>query len=132
MTETKDKLPLVLLVEDNETIRGAFVILLEESGYRVRAAATGAEALSVAVESQPDLILMDLGLPDLGGLEVTRRLKADPRTSDSVIVALTGRALETDQQACFDAGCAGYLAKPVDTQMLLKTIPEYLGTENAK
>jgi CheY-like chemotaxis protein len=129
LTETKDNLPLVLLVEDNETIRDAFVILLEESGYRVQAAGTGTEALTIAADTRPDLILMDLGLPDLGGLEVTRRLKSDPRTSESVIVALTGRALETDQKACLDAGCAGYLAKPVDTQLLLRTIPQYLGGE---
>jgi CheY-like chemotaxis protein len=117
----------ILLVEDNETIRGAFGILLEESGYEVLEAATGAEALAAARDHHPDLILMDLGLPDTHGLDVTRSLRADPATAGIPIVALTGRALETDQQACFDAGCVGYLAKPIDTKQLLKRIPGYLG-----
>jgi CheY-like chemotaxis protein len=118
--------PLILLVEDNATIRDAFAILLQESGYRVAQAATGQDALDTAGETLPNLILMDLGLPDFNGLEVTRRLKADPRTRDTVVVALTGRALETDQRACMEAGCAGYLAKPVDTMQLLRVIPEFL------
>jgi len=119
--------PRILLVEDNETIRHAFTILLEESGYEVRQASSGVQALGAAESARPDLILMDLGLPDMSGLDVTRRLKSNPATRDVVVVALTGRALETDQQACFDAGCAGYLAKPVDTEQLLRRIPEFLG-----
>jgi CheY-like chemotaxis protein len=118
--------PRVLVVEDNQTIRDAFALLLEESGYRVDGAASGEQALARASESRPDIILMDLGLPDLNGLEVTRRLKADPRTAGAVIIALTGRALETDRAACLAAGCAGYLAKPVDSARLLSAIPEFL------
>ena len=116
----------LLLVEDNETIRHAFSILLEDSGYRVLQAGSGAEALELARREGPALALMDLGLPDLGGLEVTRLLKADPATRGVVVVALTGRALEADQQACLAAGCAGYLAKPVDSRLLLQRIPEFL------
>jgi two-component system cell cycle response regulator DivK len=123
---TEPDRPVILLVEDNATIRHAFGILLEEGGYRVRQAATGEEALAIANATPPDLILMDLGLPDLNGLEVTRRLKANPKTRDSVIVAITGRALETDQAACIAAGCVGYLAKPIDTEHLLRVIPQYL------
>ena len=118
--------PLILLVEDNATIRHAFSILLEESGYRVRQTGTGMEALTIAAMEPPALVLMDLGLPDVGGLEVTRRLKSHPKTRDCVVIALTGRALETDQAACLAAGCVGYLAKPVDTERLLSTIPKYL------
>jgi CheY-like chemotaxis protein len=127
VTGEKRPQPRILLVEDNETIRHAFTILLEESGYEVRQAGSGGQALGVAEAARPDLILMDLGLPDMSGLDVTRRLKSNPATRDVVVVALTGRALETDQQACFDAGCAGYLAKPVDTEQLLRRIPEFLG-----
>lgn len=116
----------ILLVEDNETIRHAFSILLEDCGYRVLQAGTGEQALGVAKRDQPDLVLMDLGLPDLSGLEVTRRLKADPDTRGSVVVALTGRALETDQAECLAAGCAGYIAKPIDSENLLRTLPDYL------
>ncbi len=118
--------PLILLVEDNATIRHAFGILLEESGYRVRQTGTGMEALAMAAMEPPDLVLMDLGLPDVGGLEVTRRLMSHPKTRDCVVIALTGRALETDQAACLAAGCAGYLAKPVDTERLLNAIPKFL------
>lgn len=118
--------PLILLVEDNATIRHAFGILLEESGFRVAEAATGAEALSLSRQRRPDLILMDLGLPDLNGLEVTRSIKADPRTRDAIVIAVTGRALEADQATCLQAGCDGYLAKPIDTGQLIATIREKL------
>jgi CheY-like chemotaxis protein len=118
--------PVILLVEDNENIRHAFSILLEESGYTVLQAASGGEALAAAAGRGPDLVLLDLGLPDIGGLEVARRLKSDPGTRGIVVVALTGRALESDQRACMEAGCAGYLAKPVDALHLLRSLPEFL------
>jgi two-component system, cell cycle response regulator DivK len=126
MTAPTPTSPLILLVEDNETIRNAFGILLEESGYRVLQAGTGVEAISIAEATPPDLVLMDLGLPDLNGLEVTRTLKANPLTRNAAVVALTGRALQTDQDACLAAGCIGYLAKPIDTEQLLRRIPEFL------
>ena len=116
----------LLLVEDNETIRNAFQVLLEEHGYDVRTAATGQQAFESAVADLPDLILMDLGLPDANGLDVTRKLKADPRTQDAAVVAITGRALETDQAACIAAGCAGYLAKPINTSELIGRLPDFL------
>jgi two-component system cell cycle response regulator DivK len=122
---TADK-PLILLVEDNETIRNAFSILLEESGYRVTQASSGAEALAVPDREVPDLVLMDLGLPDMNGLEVTRQLKSEKSTREVPVIALTGRALETDQEACLAAGCAGYLSKPINTEQLLRQIPEFL------
>ncbi len=118
--------PLILLVEDNATIRSAFGILLEESGYRVDQAGSGEEALAIAAASPPHLVLMDLGLPDLNGLEVTRRLKANPQTSSCVVIALTGRALEADRTACLAAGCVGFLTKPVSSKDLLTAIPRYL------
>ena len=116
----------ILLVEDNETIRHAFSILLEDSGYRVLQAGTGQEALAAAKRDRPHLVLMDLGLPDLSGLEVTRRLKADPETRAVIVVALTGRALETNQNECLAAGCAAYFSKPIDSENLLRRLPELL------
>jgi two-component system, cell cycle response regulator DivK len=124
-----DRPPRILLVEDNETIRQAFTILLEESGYEVLQAGTGRAALDSALADAPDLALMDLGLPDMNGLEVTRRLKADERTRHIVVVALTGHTLESEQRACIEAGCSAFLAKPIDTQMLLRQLPEFLGEE---
>ncbi|HEX7239587.1 MAG TPA: response regulator [Longimicrobiaceae bacterium] len=126
MSGGPELLPLVLLVEDNEAIRNAFSILLGESGYRVLEAASGAAAMETATSRRPDLILLDLGLPDMGGLEVARTLRAREETRDTPIVALTGRALETDQEACFAAGCTGYLTKPIDTEQLLRVLPTYL------
>lgn len=126
MNSAEGRAAKILLVEDNETIRNAFAILLEDSGYRISQAGSGREALERAAADLPDLILMDLGLPDTNGLDVTRQLKADPTTRDTVVVAITGRALETDQAACLAAGCAGYLAKPIDTSELLRRIPEFL------
>ena len=116
----------ILLVEDNETIRHAFRILLEDSGYEVIEAGSGTEALRRADEDGPDLILMDLGLPDINGLEVTRRLRASDRTRQTVVLALTGRALETDEAACLEAGCTGYISKPIDSAGLLRKIGEYV------
>jgi two-component system cell cycle response regulator DivK len=117
----------ILLVEDNETIRHAFRILLEDSGYEVIEAASGEDALRCADEELPDLILLDLGLPDVGGLEVTRRIRSSERTREIVVIALTGRALETDEDACLAAGCTAYLSKPIDSAGLLRKIGEHLG-----
>jgi CheY-like chemotaxis protein len=120
--------PLVLVVEDSEAIRAAFTILLEESGYAVAAAATGAEALRLAAERNPDLVLLDLGLPDMNGLDVARLIRADPATASIPLVALTGRDDETDRGALLAAGCAAYLVKPVDTQRLIEALPGYIAT----
>ena len=114
----------VLLVEDNETIRHAFRILLEDSGYEVLEAASGQEALDHAEAGPPSVILLDLGLPDISGLDVTRRLRAGDRTRNVPVIALTGRALETDETACLEAGCTAYLSKPIDSAGLLRKIGE--------
>ena len=124
MTDGEGRGRTVLLVEDNETIRHAFRILLEDSGYTVAEAGSGQEALDQASDRVPALILMDLGLPDISGLEVTRRLRAASATRDVPVIALTGRALETDEQACLEAGCTAYLSKPIDSAGLLRRIGE--------
>ena len=120
--------PLVLVVEDSDAIRAAFTILLEESGYAVAAAANGAEALRLAERRAPDLVLLDLGLPDLPGLDVARRLKAGAATARVPIVALTGRDDPADRAALMSAGCAAYLVKPVDTQQLIQSLPRYIAS----
>jgi CheY-like chemotaxis protein len=118
--------PVILLVEDNETIRSAFSILLEESGYHMHGAGSAAEAIRAVEACTPDLVLMDLGLPDVGGVELTRQLKAREDTRDVPVVALTGRAMEADRAACMEAGCVGYMLKPIDTRQLLRELAEYL------
>lgn len=118
--------PEILLVEDNEPIRTAFSILLQESGYGVLQAGNGSEGMRIANRDSPALILLDLGLPDISGLEVARNLSGDVRTRDIPIVALTGRAMDGDHEACLAAGCAGYLSKPTDPGELLGKIGELL------
>ena len=117
----------VLLVEDSDAIRDAFTILLEDAGYAVLGAATGAEALRLSEERVPDLVLLDMGLPDMTGLDVVRRLKAAPQTAAIAVVALTGRDEEADRRACLAAGCAAYIVKPVNTQKLVRDLPGWMG-----
>lgn len=118
--------PLVLVVEDSDAIRAAFTILLEESGYTVAAAPTGTEAVRLAGERSPDLVLLDLGLPDISGLDVARRIKGDPATRGIPVVALTGRDDENDRDALLSAGCTAFWLKPVDTQALIRSLPGYI------
>jgi DNA-binding response OmpR family regulator len=112
----------VLLVEDDAMIRDAFTILLQESGYRVRAAATGGDALRLAADGEPDVVVLDMGLPDASGVDVARALLANAGGRRIPIVALTGRALDEDRQAALSAGCSAYLVKPVAARELLGTI----------
>lgn len=121
MTERKRH---ILLVEDSEAIRHAFGILLRESGYGVTEVGTGREALLAAEESPPDIVLLDLGLPDMMGLSVARELRRRAEMRDVAIVALTGRTLESDRIACTEAGCSGYIPKPVNSAELLKILDE--------
>ncbi len=115
----------ILLVEDNPHISEAFSLLLEDSGYLVRAAATGAEAIRSAAEFPPELVLLDLGLPDMNGLEVVREIQRQPAGARIPIVALTGHALDTDRAAALAAGCTGYLTKPINAATLLAALPGF-------
>lgn len=117
----------VLLVEDSAPIRDAFTILLEDAGYRVLGTGSGRRALELTAEHRPSVVLLDMGLPDLGGLEVVRTLKADVSTRGTVVVAVTGRDDDVDRQACLAAGCAAYLVKPVDLRALLRDLPGWIG-----
>lgn len=116
----------VLLVEDSEPIRDAFTILLEDAGYEVLGAATGEEALRLARERMPDLVLLDMGLPDMNGLQVVQQIKADETTAGIVVVALTGRDEASDRRACMEAGCTAYVVKPVNTQKLVRDLPGWM------
>ena len=116
----------ILLVEDDELLRDAFRLLLEDAGYQVLEAGTAAHALSTARERMPALVILDLGLPDRPGLEVVRDLRQDPDLQDTPVVALTGRVGEDERQACLDAGCNRYMPKPVAPSDLLRELPELL------
>ncbi|HEX2081576.1 MAG TPA: response regulator [Longimicrobium sp.] len=116
----------VLLVEDSDAIRDAFTILLEDAGYTVLGAGTGQDALRLAGEHVPDLVLLDMGLPDTTGLEVVRQLKADAATAGIAVVAVTGRDEAADRRACLAAGCTAYIVKPVNTQKLVRDLPGFI------
>ena len=121
----------VLLVEDSDAIRDAFTILLEDAGYTVLGAGTGEDALRLAAEHAPDLMLLDMGLPDMTGLDVVRQVKAVPATSTIAVVAVTGRDEDADRRACLAAGCTAYLVKPINTQKLVRDLPGYLAAATA-
>jgi DNA-binding response OmpR family regulator len=116
----------ILLVEDDPLLRHAFRLLLEDAGYTVREAGNAAEAVGVIERELPDLMLLDLGLPDRPGLDVVRELRAQERTRDLPIVALTGRSGDAERKACLAAGCTHYFAKPVEPRELLSRIPDML------
>jgi CheY-like chemotaxis protein len=118
----------VLLVEDSAEIRNAFTILLEDAGYTVLGAGTGEDALHLAADRMPDLVLLDMGLPDMTGLDVVRRIKASEDTAGIVVVAVTGRDEDSDRKACLAAGCAAYLVKPVNTKTLVRDLPGFMGS----
>jgi CheY-like chemotaxis protein len=121
----------VLLVEDSDAIRDAFTILLEDAGYTVLGAGTGEDALRLAAERLPDLMLLDMGLPDMTGLDVVRQVKAAPETAGIAVVAVTGRDEASDRRACLAAGCAAYIVKPVNTQKLVRDLPGFMAAGSA-
>jgi CheY-like chemotaxis protein len=105
--------------------------ILEAKGYQVRAAADAEEALALLETFRPRLILMDIQLPGMDGLELTRRLKAAPATRDIVILAVTAQAMKGDEERALAAGCDGYIAKPVDTRALPEVVARHLAGRGA-
>lgn len=116
----------VLVVEDNLMNLELVSDLLEANGYQVLQAQSGADALLLAVEEKPALILMDIQLPGMDGLEVTRKLKENDSTSQINIVALTAHAMLGDEEKARNAGCSGYIAKPIDTRKFIDTVAGYM------
>jgi two-component system cell cycle response regulator len=119
----------ILIVDDNAMNLKLMRVLLAGEGYAVRTATDAEEALSLLQDFRPRLILMDLQLPGMDGLTLTRRLKSDPVMQDTVIVALTAYAMKGDDAIALRAGCDGYITKPIDTRVLATTISAYLGSD---
>lgn len=115
----------ILLVEDDSLLRHAFKLLLEDAGYAISEAGTAGEAIKTAQNDKPDLILLDLGLPDAPGLDVARTLRRDGML-DTPILALTGRVGADEKAACIEAGCTSYLTKPIEPKTLVKRLQEFL------
>jgi CheY-like chemotaxis protein len=116
----------VLVVDDNLYYLPLIRTLLEWDGYDVRTAADAEAALQVLKTFRPRLILMDIELPGMNGLELTRLLKASPKTHGITIVAFTGWDTPEVEQNALSAGCDGYIAKPIDTPVLLRRVAAYL------
>jgi two-component system cell cycle response regulator DivK len=126
MTDAKADRPRVLLVDDYPDAREMYSEYLKFTGFDVVEAANGIEALQQAVEKSPDIILMDLSLPVMDGWEATRRLKADARTADIPVVALTGHALSGMSEGAQRAGCDAFVTKPCLPEDLVKEIRHVL------
>ena len=117
---------LILVVDDNPLNMKLLSFLLTKRGYEVRCAPDGKEALALLQEFRPALILMDMQMPGIDGFELTRRLKADPQTRGIVVIAVTAYAMKGDEQRVREAGCDGYLAKPIDTRSLPQVVASHL------
>jgi len=117
----------ILVVEDNELNLKLLNDVLEAHGYRVLTTGEGAVAIAWARQYRPDLILMDLQLPDISGLEVTRQLKANAETASIPIVAVTAFAMAGDEKKALEHGCDAYVAKPIDLRKFLDLIAGFVG-----
>ena len=117
----------VLIVEDNELNMKLFRDLLEAHGYQTSATSNGFEALDLVRKLRPDLILMDIQLPQVSGLEVTRWIKDDPELRAIPVVAVTAFAMKGDEERIREGGCEAYIAKPISVSHFLDTIKRLLG-----
>jgi len=117
---------LVLVVEDNEANQMLVRAVLELEGFQVEVAGSATEARDVLKDSSPDLVLMDVQLPGEDGLTLTRKLKAEAATARIPIVALTAHAMTGDKELAMNAGCAGYIAKPIDTRSFAALVRTFL------
>jgi two-component system cell cycle response regulator DivK len=115
----------ILVVEDNEKNMKLFRDVLTATGYRTLEATTGGQAVELAAEHAPDLVLMDIQLPDIDGVEALRRLRADERTAALPVLALTAQAMEGDRKRFLAAGFDGYVSKPVNIIELVTTVSEH-------
>lgn len=117
----------VLLVEDNDDNRTIFATILDHFGYDVVQAPNGRDGVDMADRHRPDLIIMDISLPVMDGLEATRRIRANPNTATIPVLAVTAHAREGDRDRVIDAGCTDYLAKPVEPRILVQRVQFMIG-----
>jgi two-component system cell cycle response regulator DivK len=116
----------ILIVEDNELNMKLFNDLLERSGHATLRAKTGVEAVALARAHNPDLILMDIQLPEVSGLQVTRWIKDDPALSAIPVIAVTAFAMKGDEEKILQGGCEAYLSKPISVTKFLATVESFL------
>jgi len=116
----------ILVIEDNEDNLYLIRFILKENGFEVIEARDGAEGIELAINKKPDLILMDIQLPDINGMEVTRRIRASEADSDIPIIALTSYAMTGDREKALATGCTAYIEKPINTETIMAEIKKYL------
>ena len=116
----------VLIVEDNPLNMRLIEMVLKANSYTLLKATDGEEALDIATRERPDLVLMDIRLPKVSGLEVARRLKENPALSHIPIIALTAHAMKGDKEKATEAGCDSYLSKPINTRQLPRLVADML------
>jgi CheY-like chemotaxis protein len=116
----------ILVVDDNPTNLKLLKHILLAEGYEIKTACHAPEALSILETFRPSLIFMDLQLPGMSGLDLTRHLKAQPATKDIIVVAVTAYAMLGDEEKAKEAGCDGYITKPIDTRSLPNLVARFL------
>ncbi|MFQ5651066.1 MAG: response regulator [bacterium] len=116
----------ILLVEDDEANLYLIRFILEKNGFQVIEARSGARAVKLAVKEKPDLIIMDIQLPDINGLEAVKRIRSSKADGGIPIVALTSYAMVGDKEKALAAGCTGYIEKPIDPETFMEEIEKYL------
>ena len=117
----------ILIVEDNELNMKLFNDLLQAHGYDTVQTMDGRDAIKLAREHNPDLILMDIQLPEMSGLEVTKMMKADDDLESIPVIAVTAFAMKGDEEKIREGGCEGYIAKPISVPIFLETVNKFLG-----
>jgi two-component system cell cycle response regulator DivK len=117
----------VLIVEDNELNMKLFRDLLEAHGYETSGTSNGVEAIELVRKMRPDLILMDIQLPQVSGLEVTRWIKDDPELRSIPVVAVTAFAMKGDEERIREGGCEAYLSKPISVGKFIETVRRFIG-----
>lgn len=118
----------ILLVEDNEMNRDMLTRRLKRKGFDVLCTTDGVKGIAMAESEHPDLILMDISLPIMDGLQATREIKANSNTADIPVIALTAHAMAGDREKCLEAGCNDYATKPVEFKQLVAKINSYLSS----
>lgn len=121
----------ILIIEDNQLNLELVTDLLEANGFSISSAQSAEEGLRMAREILPDLVLMDVSLPGMDGLCATKDLKADPATRHLTIVGLTAHAMKGDEALALEAGCDGYLTKPINTRTFVATVTGFIASANS-
>ena len=120
----------ILIVEDNDLNLKLFRDLLSAHGYETYETKEGMEALAIARNIHPDLVLMDIQLPEISGLDITRKMKSESAISDIPIIAVTAFAMKDDEEKILKAGCEAYISKPISIANFLETVKKFLGEEH--